>query len=274
MATVAEELPVREHKPDILSGTTRAHSIDRWIFVGMASWFILIVLAGFIPDSLMKLGLIKAGVRPPFPLILHVHAVLMGSFLLLLLTQSVMVATDRCALHRQLGIAAFVLVPALVVAGLVLAPTMFRQTWEGAHFGPPPVRAALAPVVPVVENILLLQIRAGLLFAFFVAIALGARSDRPGIHKRMMFLGTAVPLGAAIDRIVWLPSSMPALPWTTDVYTLLAIAPMFLWDVLRNGRVHGAYKLWLALYLPAALLLSYVWDKPWWHAAAERLMGV
>ena len=51
MATVAEG---NSWQPlsDALSGTDRARSIDRWIFVFMAVWFIAIVLTGFIPDSL------------------------------------------------------------------------------------------------------------------------------------------------------------------------------------------------------------------------------
>src|SRR5215218_5499467 len=106
MATVAGTPGLTEPTRDVLSGTPRAHAVDRWIFVFMAAWFIVIVLAGFIPDSLMKVGMVKAGARPPFPLVLHMHAVLMGSFLLLLLAQTAMVATGRCALHKQVGIAA------------------------------------------------------------------------------------------------------------------------------------------------------------------------
>ena len=70
---------------DRLSGAARTNLIDRWIYVFTAASFIGIVLAGFVPDSLGKVAAIQAGQRPPFPLILHVHAVLMGSFLLLLL---------------------------------------------------------------------------------------------------------------------------------------------------------------------------------------------
>jgi hypothetical protein len=274
MATVAGEFAVGAHREDHLSGTPRARSIDRWIFVAMALWFIGIVLVGFIPDSMMKLGMIRAGARAPFPLILHLHALLMGSFLLLLLAQTSMVATGRCALHKQVGVAAFVLVPALVVVGLILAPTMYFQAWGGAHFGPPEVRAALAPVVPLLENILLLQISAGVLFASFMTIALRARAMDSGLHKRMVFLATAVPLGAAIDRMAWLPSSMPVSPWATHAYVLAALAPLFVWDVLRHRRVHRAYGLFAGLYVPAALLVNLAWDKPWWHAAAHRIMGV
>lgn len=274
MATVAGKISLKERRPDVLSGTPRAHSIDRWIFVAMAAWFIVIVLAGFVPDALGKIAAVKAGMRPPFPPVLHVHAVLMGSFLLLLLAQTAMVATGRCELHKRVGIAAFVLVPALVVVGFILAPTMYHQVWGGAHFGPPQVRAALAPVLPMVENILLLQISAGVLFALFIGIALQARASNSGLHKRMMFLATAVPLGAAIDRIVWLPSTMPASPVANHLYIVAAVAPMFVWDVVRNRRVHEAYWIWAAFYVPVAALVSVLWDKPYWHAAAQAIMGV
>jgi hypothetical protein len=274
MATVAGEFSISGRRDDHLSGTPRAGWVDRWIFVAMASWFIGIVLVGFIPDSMMKLGLIRAGARAPFPIVLHIHAALMGSFLLLLLAQTAMVATGRSALHKQVGIAAFVLVPALVVVGLIVAPTMYYQVWGGAHFGPPEVRAALAPVVPLLENILLLQINAGVLFAVFMIIALRARSTHSGLHKRMVFLATAVPLGAAIDRMSWLPSSMPASPWATDAYVLAALSPLFIWDVVRHRRIHQAYWLFLGIYLPAAALVGAVWDKPWWHAAAHGIMRV
>lgn len=274
MASVAGGLAVKERRPDGLSGTPRAHAIDRWIFVGMAAWFIAIVLIGFVPDSIMKVGMVKAGARPPFPIVMHMHAVLMGTFLTLLLAQTWMVATGRNALHKQVGIAAFVLVPAIVVVGLILAPTMYHQVWGGAHFGPPPVRAALTPVVPLLENILLLQISAGLLFALFIGIALSARHTNPGMHKRMMILATAIPLTASIDRMWWLPSSMPFSPWAGDAYMLLAVAPMFAWDVVRNQRVHEAYKVWLGIYLPVAVAVAMLWNTPWWHATAQHIMGV
>src|SRR6059058_4605095 len=89
-------------------------AIDRWIYVFMAAWFIVVVLVGFIPDAMMKVALVKAGARPPFPPILHVHAALMGSFLLLLLAQTWLMATGRKALHMQLGVVGMVLAAALV----------------------------------------------------------------------------------------------------------------------------------------------------------------
>ena len=274
MATVAGRIAFKERRPDVLSGTPRAHAIDRWIFVFMAAWFILIVLVGFIPDSIGKVAAVQAGQRPPFPMVLHMHAVVMGTFLLLLLAQTVMVATGRCGLHKQLGVAAFVLVPVLVLVGIVLAPTMYYQTWNALQNAPPAARAQLQQVLSIRENILLLQISAGVLFGIFVTIALRARAGNSGLHKRMMFLATAVPLAASIDRMWWLPSSFPANPWTTDAYIMLAVSPMFVWDLVRNRSVHEAYRIWLAIYIPVVLLVDVLWDKPWWHATARQIMAV
>lgn len=274
MTTIAAGNLRREPLPDALSGTPRAHAIDRWIYVFMAVWFIAIVLVGFIPDSIMKVALVKAGARAPFPLVLHMHAVVMGSFLLLLLAQTVLMATGQKALHMRLGILGAVLAVALVAVGFVLAPTMYYQVWGGATFGPPEVRKALAPVVPLVENILLLQISAGLMFALFITIGLRARGRDAGLHKRMMFLAIAVPLGAAISRMTWLPTTMPGSPLSINLFVLVAIAPMFVWDAIRNRRVHEAYWIWLPVFAVVVTVVNLVWDKPWWHATAKAIMRV
>ena len=275
MATIAAQEIGRDPRPDMLSGTPRAHAVDRWIFVAMAAWFIVIVLVGFIPDAIGKVAAVRAGTHPPFPPILHVHAVLMASFLLLLLAQSIMMATGRTELHKQVGIAAFVLVPALVVVGMILAPTIYHTVWDGAHHGPPQVQAMLTPVIPQLENILLLQMHAGILFAIFMTMALWARKSNSGFHKRMIFLGTAVPLGASIDRMWWLPNTFPGSPAGTDLYILVAaVGPLLVWDVIRNRRVHGAYLVWAAIYLPVSLVMYKLWDTPEWHATARHIMGV
>jgi hypothetical protein len=274
MATIAESVGLREARPDMLSGTPRAHAVDRWIFVFMAAWFVAIVLAGFIPDSLMKVGMVRAGQRPPFPLVLHMHALLMGSFLLLLLAQTTLAAVGRVDLHRRLGLAGMVLAPALVIVGFILAPTMYHQLWNGAQSAPPGVREAMQKQLLVVENILLLQLRIGILFSVFVALAIKARGRNAGMHKRMMILATAMALPAGIDRIPWLATSMPVSPLSPDLYTLVAIAPMFVWDVLRNRSVHPAYVLWLAINLPFAVAVHGLWDTEWWHQTARQIMGV
>lgn len=274
MATLAGRSFQPERRPDVLSGTPRAHAIDRWIFVFMAVWFIALVLTGFIPDSITKIGLVRAGERPPFPLVMHMHAVLMGSFLLLLLAQTWLMATGRKAYHMQLGLAAFVLAPALVVVGFILAPTMYHQTYDMLQSAPPEAKEKLQKALSFSENIKLVQIYAGVLFSVFLVIGLRARRRDSGLHKRMMILATAIPMPAGIDRIHWIPSSLPESPLTPILYTMAAVLPMFVWDVVRNRSVHRAYWIWLGLFLPVGVVVNALWDTPWWHATARAMMGL
>ena len=259
---------------DRLSGTPRTNGIDRWIYVFTAASLVVIVFAGFIPDSFMKVAAVGAGERPPFPAILHVHAVLMGSFLLLLLAQTVLVATGRRNGHMQLGIVATVLAPAIVITGFILVPTMYHSTWNAAHFGPAPVRLELQSVLPVIDNILLGQIRAGLLFSVCMWIALRSRARDAGVHKRLIILAIATALPAAFDRMEWLPTTMPNHLWGADFYTILAFSPMFVWDLIRNRGVHRAYWIFAAFFLPVTAAVYALWDKPWWHVTARQIMGV
>ena len=247
--------------------------IDRWIYVFMAALFVVTTLAGFIPDSLGKIALVEAGQRAPFPPVMHVHAALMGSWLMLLLTQTTLMATGNAKYHKKLGIASFLLAPAIILTGLVLVPTMYGQVWDATAAAPPEMREKLRGGLAVRTDIMLLQFRAGLLFATCVVLALRARRVDSGFHKRMIILATLVPLPASIDRITWLPHTMPVSPLSADLYTLLWLSPMFVWDLFRLGRVHRAYIVWFALWLPASIAVQLLWGSDWWQATAPRLLG-
>jgi hypothetical protein len=249
---VSTELPTSK---DLLSGASRAHAIDRWIYVFTAVFLIATVLAGFIPDSIAKIAAVDAGKRPPFPLILHAHSILMGSFLLLLFAQTILVATGRRSWHMQLGVAGMLVAAAIVLTGILLALTMYRSG-------------------PIADDILLFQIRAGVLFSAFIWIALRARQRNPGLHKRIIFLSITAVLGAAIFRIRWLPTTFPDNAVSLDFFTLIPLVPMFFWDLSRNRSLHRAYVIWAALFIPATAVVYALWDNTWWHATAHHIMGV
>ena len=273
MATIAKIL-VEVERSDRLSGTPRAGFVDRWIYLFMAASFVAITITGFLPDTTKESAAIRAGERPPFSPMLHVHAVLMGAFLLLLLAQTVLVAVGRRDLHRRLGRAGVVLAPAVVIVGFLLVPINYHALCIAAEGAPPAVRQKLLASVSMWENLIMLQAQIGILFSLFLFMGLRARSSDPGLHKRMMILATALPLPAAINRIPWLPSSLPESPLSAELDILAVLAPMFLWDVVRNKGVHRAYWIWLGLVVPTTLAINAAWDTRWWHAAAKRLMGV
>lgn len=247
--------------------------IDRWIFVFMAAMLVIVTLVGFIPDSVMKVGMVEAGKRPPFPAVLHFHAVAMGSWLLLLLAQTSLMATGRRAGHRQLGLASMVLGPAVILIGFVLVPTMYQQVWNSVHAAPGGPDAEGLQQVAVRGNIALLQIQVGALFAIFVTLAVRARKRDLSLHKRLMVLAPIVAMPAAVDRMTWMPGTMPFSPLSPQLYVLLLASPIFAWDLYRLGYVHRAYVIWLALVLPTDAVVMALWNTPWWQSIVPGLLG-
>lgn len=244
---------------------------ERQVFVFLAALFVVLTLAGFVPSSLDKIQAVQAGQRPPFPLILHVHAVLMGAWLLLLLAQSALIAAGRRALHRVLGFAGAAVVATIVVSGVLLIVDVWNGLWGPAAASMP--EEMLAQTRNFVTNILLLQARALIVFPLFVAWGLWLRRRDPGAHQRMMLLGTAVPVVAGLDRLAT-ALGWPTVPPALDCYLLVSVLPLLVWDAVRHRQIHPATRAWLAVNLTMAVITWLLWDSPWWLAAAPRLMGV
>ena len=210
MATVAQPAFETGRRPDVFSGTPRAHAVDRWIYVFTAASFIVICLAGFIPDSLMKIEMVRAGQRPPFPLVLHAHAVLMGSFLVLLLGQTWMMATGRRALHMKLGVLGAILAVALIIVGFMLVYTNYHILFGATQSADPKVSEGAAIGLNIWENIMLLQIRIGILFALFLlllhiieiflfAFFYLATGDAKSLHQAIYHSGLAYTTMGVVD---------------------------------------------------------------------------
>lgn len=253
---------------------TLGEFVDHWIFVFMAALFFVTVLVGFIPDSIGKVMALKAG-QPPFPIVLHVHAVLMGSWITLLLAQTTLMATGRAAMHKQLGLAGLFLAPAMVIVGSFVVPAMYHYNWKLVQTLPPElIGMPVEDAERFMSSLVAFQVLAGVLFATFVTIGLRARKTDPGLHKRLMILATAVPLPAAIDRIGWLPSTYPTSAVSPLLYTVLWISPMLAWDLIRYRRLHRAYVIWFALFVPLGAIAANLWWTQGWVGFVERMMGV
>lgn len=272
MASVSENFGLEQRSSDALLGSERAHVLDRWIFVAMALWYIAITLAGFIPSSLAKLKSVGSGMRPDLPFELHIHATVMGAFLCMLLVQSWLMAIGRRSCQARLGIAGAGLAVAVVVSAIVMIPAVYHQTWDAMQAATPAAKAKLQASLARSEGLLARQISLGILFSLFMTIALRARRGDPGLHKRLIFLATGIGISAGFSRIPWLPIT-PSLT-AADIYTLAAIAPMFLWDVVRNHRIHRAYWIWLGGCLPFVVTVHHLFEATWWHQIARQIMGV
>ena len=230
---------------------------DRPIYLFTTLLFLATAVAGFAPRS----AAILAGEMPTPPLVVHLHAAIMLSWLLLLVTQASLAASGRIALHRTLGAVSYVLAPALFVA--LVAVTIVRYgdlTEVGAG--------------AVASNILALQMRSIVLFPAFYLWAIAARKTAPETHKRAMLVATLVLVDAAIARMSWLPGTNSASTYDgVHLWLLVLLLPALVSDLARYGRVHRVYVIGLALLLPWIVATHFVWNDPQWHAFAASLMG-
>lgn len=248
--------------------------VDRWIYVFMAAFLIAITLTGFVPDSFKKIAGVESGMRPPLHWLMHLHAVVMGAWLLLLLAQTSLMATGNVRYHKALGIAAFVLAPVILATGLMLVPVNYTQIAAFAAQSPPDLAAALHKELIIKADFLLLQLRSATLFAVLVTLGICARQRDAGFHKRLMVIATLIPLPAAIARISWLPSTVPQSLLSLNIAILVCVLPMFLWDMYRLKRVHAAYIVAFALWLPFVVAGWLLWGTDGWRTFAAGLLNL
>jgi len=254
------------------AGGAFARAADRWIYVFMAGLFVVTALVGFIPNSVGLLETIEAGQRPPLPVAYHFHAVMMGSWLLLLLMQTTLMATGNRQHHMKLGLVSIALVPLIVLSMFGIIDAMW--TWIGSipEDAMPP--GELSGFKAIISNILLPQARIIILFPILIAWAVYVRRTDFETHKRLMIIATVLPLPAAIDRMSWLPLTIPENPASIHLYTLALLLPALIYDIIQRGSLHRAYVIGIALNLPFVIATHLFWSSPWWLAVAPRLVGV
>jgi hypothetical protein len=223
----------------------------------MAWLFVVVAFIGFAPHSL---AIVSGTMKSP-PLVVHLHAAVMASWVALLALQATLSLVGRMDLHRKFGVASLVVAP--LVLTMLVAVTIVRQN---DAFG--------TPAGPIVNNILFLQIRAIVLFPVFFVWALRTRRSDPQTHKRMILLATLMLLDAAIARMSWLPyNQFPKDYLAVHLYLLLLLVPVLLYDLIRLGRIHRAWLWGLTLILPWVIANEFVWGSQWWRDFGPKLVG-
>lgn len=254
-------------------GHAWAEAVDRWFYVGMAVLLIGVILVGFLPDSIMRITDIEAGKRGPFLWQAHFHALTMASWMALLLTQTVLMATGRRGWHMQLGMLGMVIAPLLVLAGVLLVPANFAARIAFAQTDGITSPAEIEQMIRGMTNTAALQLRNGLCFAVLVGIALASRRKDAGLHKRLLILATIAPSGAAFARMTFLWSSLPANPASTLLWPTVCLVPMLGWELYRGRGIHRAYWIYLAVVAPTGLAVALAWNAAGWQNFARPLLG-
>jgi uncharacterized membrane protein len=227
--------------------TTIAINADRRFFTAAAAVVLAATFVGFAPTYYLG-GYFDAPALKP---IVHVHAALFTAWVVLLLTQTLLIRGGRYTLHRQLGKAAVLVAIAMVVTGIMVVIGKPRPTALGRAF-------IFTPLVSLV------------LFPILIGVALRYRRDA-ATHKRLMLLATALVIGAVMSRNLAFMGLKP-FPhlYHLGVYAI-TLLPLALYDLVHLGRLHKA-TLWGGAVLIARhpLHIAVVFT-PQWQSVAEWL---
>jgi hypothetical protein len=232
-----------------------AGAYDRLFYGGMAVALALTVLVGFAPTYYARLlsgpkATLSGG---PFTTLVHLHAALFTTWVLLFLTQTALVAAHRVGVHRRLGVAGGVLAAAMVAAGTTLAVATARR--GSAPVGVDPLAFLAIPIFDMI------------VFGGFVTTALMLRGDKEA-HKRLMLLAYISIIVAAVARLPGvLPLGPPGFFGLGYAFALMAVA----YDLVTRRRVHKAYAWGVPLLVASVPVRLAVSGTAPWHALGRFL---
>jgi hypothetical protein len=193
--------------------------------------------------------------RAPLPsALVHVHAALFTSWLLLLLTQTSLVLAGQIQWHRRLGILGGVVAGLMLVVGpLVLLAALRRHAFSFND-----------------ASLTLAADLGGLaLFALFVILGLRFRNNSV-VHKRLMLFATIAILLPGLSR--WSFHFMDSLFAFFGIFLAFPIA-VIVFDLLSRRKVYRVTalgSLLLAAYLFSAGPIS---NTSAWHRVARWMEG-
>lgn len=223
--------------------TPNPRSRSRYFYLIASLVVAAVVFAGFAKTYY----LLALSDSPSLPTLLHVHGLIMTTWVALFITQSWLVSASRVDLHRRLGIFGALVAVAVLIVGTT---TAIHAARAGHSPGPPPLVFLAIPIGDMV------------VFGVLVISGLAMRR-RPDVHRRLMLLSTVGILAAAFARIPIdaIAHGGPLMYFgLTDLFVVACIA----WDSVKNRRLHPAF-LWGGLFVilshPARLLIA--GSAPW-----------
>ena len=206
-------------------------SKDHHLYTWAAFFIPIVVLAGFARTYYLK-GLFGAPALPG--LLVHLHGMVMTSWVGLFVVQVWLVVSRRTKVHQRLGVLGAILAVLVLLVGMF---TAIAAAARGSSPGPSPLEFLVIPLGDL------------LVFAILVGTALYFRR-RMDIHKRLMLLATVNVLTPAIARI---PLQFIATggPLIFFGLTDLCVLGCIVFDTVTNRRLHPVF-VWGTLLIVAS----------------------
>jgi hypothetical protein len=243
-------------------------SEGRRFYLWMAIAYLIVAFGGFIPTYWAKVatGTFHA---PP---VLHIHGMLLFSWVCFYFFQTYLVASGRTASHRNWGLVGISLY-SFVVCSVLVGQMAVIKSAEAAGFGDAARRfsAVALCALPV-------------MIAFFIAALMNTR--RPEVHKRWMVLLMSGMMTPAIARLFLTFLAPPGAADAGPPPPFVSIPPALLADVfiivavVRDWRTFGKPHLvyvggGLILLVQQLLTVPLAGTQAWMSIATsfERLAG-
>ena len=185
--------------------------------------------------------------------LLHLHAFVFTTWLVLFIVQTSLVAAHRVKVHRTLGYFGVAWAALMIVVGVMLA-----------------ANAANAGAVPPGANpwsFMAIPLGDVASFALFFTGAVVWRNHKER-HKRLMILASTTLMTAAIAR--W-PGILPLGPLVFYGLTLLFPIAGAIYDRVSRGRVHPAYWWGMALIALGVPVRIFLLNSLAWRQLMQTL---
>lgn len=208
---------------------------ERSLYTWVAVLIPIFVLVGFAPTYYLS-GLFA---KRSLSFLVHLHGIVMTSWIVLFVVQVRLVASHRVKLHRRFGVIGMFLTALVIIVGTITAVSAAAR-----GSGPKPPLIFLA--IPL-GDILVFAILAGLSLYF---------RRRHDLHKRLMLLAALSILSSAIGRF---PLEFLQTPrgyfGLIDICVIACVA----YGVVKNRKLHRGFALGALLIIvsqPLRLMLS------------------
>jgi uncharacterized membrane protein YozB (DUF420 family) len=235
---------------------------NRWDHDFFLVWVLLVwvgIVMGFGKDIIHHFQSHEAA----YPLIVHFHAAVFVSFLVLLTTQVFLIRNNRPDIHRKLGIAGFCLAAVMLVLGPATAIVMQR-----AQFGTPDSDPSFISIQFIG------------IFDFFVLIVAAAllRGNAPA-HKRLILLAILAISDAGFSRWLaddvhaWLGSGFWPLFAEFFLATDILVLGLGAYDLITRKRLHPVYIVGAVWIFACQFSEVFLYRAPAWKTVALRIIG-
>ncbi|VAX01703.1 hypothetical protein MNBD_GAMMA22-2094 [hydrothermal vent metagenome] len=165
---------------------------------------------------------------------IHFHAATMVLWMLLLISQPLLIRFKKHSLHRLLGKSSFILVPLVIISLILLAHSQIVLGDYGVSY----------------NRLYILFLQLSLLVIFVIAYSLAMINRKnPARHARYMIATSLTLIDPAVAR---LPIDLPSIPFSYQVYTFSLIDLILVILIIaeyRQQRGRDVFPIMLVIFV-------------------------